>query len=118
MTDPERAIEQARQAAASMRAEGSYQHDTERAAPPAPTGARLSEWAVIHPDMRSVRSLRRFGAPLTAFKRALLRLLAQYHAELTAQQSRFNVKLVEELQALERRVEALEERLGESDSAR
>jgi hypothetical protein len=115
MTRPEEAIEQARQAAASMRAEGAYAEDAERSAPPAPTSERLSEWAVIDPDMRNVRSLRRYGAPLTAAKRALLRLLAQYHAELTAQQSRFNVKLVEELQALERRVEALERRLDQGE---
>jgi hypothetical protein len=115
MTKPEQAIEQARQAAASMRAEGAYAGDTERAVPPASTSERLSEWAMIDPDLRSVRSTRRFGAPLTAFKRGLLRLLAQYHAELTAQQSRFNVKLVEELRTLERRVEAIERRLNDGD---
>jgi hypothetical protein len=115
MTDSDRAVERAREAAAEMRSQGAYQGDTQRAAPPAPPSERLSEWAVIDPDLRSVRSLRRFGAPLTALKHGLLRLLAQYHAELTAQQSRFNVKLVDELQALERRVEALERTLDERE---
>jgi hypothetical protein len=115
MTTPEEAIERARREASEMRGQGAYQGDTERAAPPVPSSQRLSEWAVIDPDLRSVRSLRRFGAPLTAVKRGLLRLLAQYHAELTAQQSRFNVKLVDELRALERRVEALERRADERD---
>lgn len=108
---PEDAIEQARRAASEMRARGAYAGDTQRAAPPAAPSQRLSEWAVIDPDLSDVRSLRRFGAPLTALKRGLLRLLAQYHAELTAQQSRFNVKLVDELRALEQRVETLERRL-------
>jgi hypothetical protein len=115
MTDPDRAVERAREAAAELRSQGAYPGDTQRAAPPAPESKRLSEWAVIDPDLRSVRSLRRFGAPLTALKRGLLRLLAQYHAELTAQQSRFNVKLVDELRTLERRVEALEQRLDERE---
>lgn len=115
MTDPERAVERAREAAAEMRSQGAYREDTQRATPPAPSSERLSEWAVIDPDLRSVRSLRRFGAPLTALKLGLLRLLAQYHAELTAQQSRFNVKLVDELRTLERRVESLEQRLDERE---
>jgi hypothetical protein len=110
MTDPERAVGRAREAAAEMRIRGAYDEDTDRAAPPRPASERLSEWAVIEPDPRSVYSTRRYGAPLTAFKRGLLRLLAQYHAELTSQQSRFNVKLVDELRALERRVDELEQK--------
>jgi hypothetical protein len=113
MTAPEDALERAREAAAGMRAEGAYGGATQRAAPPAPAAGRLSEWAVIEPDTRNVRSLRRFGTPVTAVKRGLLRLLAQYHEQLLAQQSRFNAKLLEEFQALERRVEELERKLGE-----
>ncbi len=115
MTGPEDAVQHAREAAAAMRAEGAYGDDTQRADRPAAGPQRLSEWAVIDPDSRNVRSLRRFGAPLTAVKRGLLRLLEQYHAELLAQQSRFNVKLVDELRALERRVEALERKLDERE---
>jgi hypothetical protein len=111
VTEPEQALEHARAAAATMRAGGAYEEDTRRAAPPDAATARLSEWAVIDPDLRNVRSLRRWGALPTAFKRGLLRLLAQYHAELTAQQSRFNVKLLDELRSLEKRVEALERRI-------
>lgn len=113
MTDPEHAVERAREAAAAMRASDAYNEPAERAAPPSESASKLAEWAVIDPDLNNVRSLRRFGAPLTFTKRLLLRLLAQYHAELTAEQSRFNVKLVEELRRLERRVDALERRPGQ-----
>ena len=115
MTEPERALERARGAVASMRAGGAYGEHTQRAAPPNAASARLSEWAVIDPDMRNIRSLRRWGALPTALKRALLRLLAQYHAELTAQQSRFNVKLLDELRSLEKRLEALERRIEQNE---
>lgn len=115
MTEPEQAVEAARAAATSMRAAGAYGEDTLRALPPEATSSKLAEWAVIDPDLRNVRSLRRWGALLTASKRALLRLLAQYHAELTAQQSRFNVRLVEELRALERRLYALERKLEQDE---
>jgi hypothetical protein len=104
VTNPDEALERARQSAA----EQDY-GDTERRAA-APHQPRLESWAVIEPDLRDVRSTRRFGGPLTALKRGLLRLLGQYHAELTAQQTRFNVGVLEELERLERRVQQLEER--------
>jgi hypothetical protein len=115
MTEPEQALEQARAAAASMRATGAYEEDTRRAQPPvgAVTRAQLSEWAALDPDVRAVRSTRRYGAPLTAFKRVLVRLLSQYHADLISQQTRFNVKVLEEVEQLERRLEALERRSGD-----
>jgi hypothetical protein len=116
VTDPDHALEQARANAASMRASGAYGEDTERAAPPSESHSNLIEWAVIDPDLSNVRSLRRYGAPLTFLKRGLLRLLAQYHAELTAEQSRFNVKLVEELRRLEQRLDALEQKLEHRSS--
>ena len=72
--------------------------------------AKLYEWALLEPDLRDVRSTRRFGAPMTAVKRGLLRLLAQYHAALIAEQTRFNVNLLGYLRRLEERIEALERR--------
>jgi hypothetical protein len=112
VTEPEQALEQARAAAASMRATGAYDEDTARAEPPDGTVSRdkLSQWAAIDPDVRAVRSTRPYGAPVTTFKRMLVRLLSQYHAELTSQQTRFNVKILEELERLEQRLEALERR--------
>jgi hypothetical protein len=110
VTDPKDAVEQARASAASMRAAGAYRDEPDRyeLAPEPISATKLFEWAVIEPDLREVRSTRRFGAPMTAFKRLLLRLLAQYHAELLAQQTRFNVNVVAHLRTLERRIEQLE----------
>ncbi|MGI8629175.1 MAG: hypothetical protein ACR2LV_03295 [Solirubrobacteraceae bacterium] len=113
MTEPERALEHAREAAASMRAAGAYGED-HRGPEVAPTGAittgKLFEWALIDPDLRNVRSTRRFGAPMTALKLGLVRLLAQYHGELIAEQTRFNVNLVGHVRRLEERIEELERR--------
>jgi hypothetical protein len=115
MTDPERALQQARESAAAMRARGAY-----RGAPPSVeiqppesiTTVKLFEWALIEPDVREVRSTRRLGAPITALKRGLLRLLLQYHTSLLAEQTRFNVNLLMHVKRLEDRVEELERRLG------
>jgi hypothetical protein len=46
-------------------------------------------------------STRRAGAPITFFKRILVRLLRQYFVELEARQTRFNIALLERLDALE-----------------
>jgi hypothetical protein len=73
---------------------------------------KLFEWALIEPDVREVRSTRRLGAPITALKRGLLRLLLQYHTSLLAEQTRFNVNLLMHVKRLEDRVEELERRLG------
>ena len=100
MTEPERALEQARATAAAMRADGAYGEDPqggELAPADAPTPEKLFEWALIDPDLRQVRSVR---------------LLGQYHAELIAEQARFNVNLVRYVRRLEERVAALEGRLG------
>jgi len=112
MTTPEQAVRSARQAAASMREQGAYQGDTARHE--SPTADALDErklwrWALIDPDISDVRSTRRFGAPITALKRTLVRLLDQYHQELIAEQTRFNVAVLERLTHLERRIAALEE---------
>lgn len=111
MTAPEEALEQARAAAAAAREAGEYPAEETRIEPLSeapPTYAQLLEWALIDPDLGSVRSTRRWGAPITAVKHGMLRLLAQYHAELIAEQARFNANLVRYVGELERRVEELE----------
>jgi hypothetical protein len=60
-----------------------------------------------------VRSTRRAGAPITRFKRFLVRMLRQYNNEEQAQVTRFNVHLLGYVAALEDRVERLERRLRE-----
>jgi hypothetical protein len=114
VTEPEQALDRARAQAASMRAAGAYREDAS-AHQISPTGAittgKLYEWALIDPDLRNVRSTRRMGAPITALKHAMLRLLAQYHGELIAEQTRFNVNLVSHVRRLEERIEELEQRL-------
>jgi hypothetical protein len=113
VTTPERALEAARAAAAERRDAGEYPAGGETTIEPLseapPSYRRLLEWALIDPDIGDVRSTRRWGAPITAAKRGLLRLLAQYHAELIAEQTRFNVNLVHYLRALEQRIEQLEQ---------
>jgi hypothetical protein len=59
------------------------------------------------------RSTRRGGGPITAFKRFLLRMLLQYHNELEAQTTRFNLHLLGHVGALEDRVDKLERRVRE-----
>jgi hypothetical protein len=111
VTAPEEAVEQARAAAAQRREAGEYpasETSIEPLADAPPTYARLLEWALVDPDLGQVRSTRRWGAPVTAIKRALLRLLSQYHAELIAEQTRFNANLVRYVGELEQRVEQLE----------
>ncbi len=109
MTRPEDALEHARAEAAAARAAGSYPPDDVLPLEPEPlTIPKLLEWGVIEPDLRDIYSTRRFGAPMTTFKRALLRVLEQYHVQLIAQQTRFNLQTVNYVQRLEERIEALE----------
>jgi hypothetical protein len=113
VTDPEHALDRARAAVTEMRAAGAYPPEEARAEidpPGMPVSAQLLEWAVIDPDLRNVRSTRRLGAPITALKRGLLRLLAQYHVQLIAEQSRFNINLLRYVRQLEERVAELEGR--------
>jgi hypothetical protein len=113
MTDPENALEQARASAAAMRASGAYEPLPESGAKPGElTTANLLEWAMIEPDVGEVRSTRLLGAPITAAKRLLLRLLGQYHAELIAQQTRFNLSVIGRVDQLEQRIEQLERDRG------
>ena len=111
MSTPEEATEQARAAAARARRDGLYSASETRIEPLSeapPSYGRLLEWALIDPDLGHVRSTRRWGAPITTLKRGLLRLLAQYHAELIAEQTRFNVNAAHYLRGLEERIERLE----------
>lgn len=68
----------------------------------------LREWAMIDVAPQSLYSTRRLGAPVTAAKRLLARLLRQYTVAVEARQSRFNVTLLARVEALERRLEAIE----------
>jgi hypothetical protein len=112
VTTPEQALERARAAAAARREAGQYpasETTIEDLSEATPSRERLLEWALIDPDLASVRSTRRWGAPITAVKRALLRLLSQYHAEMLAEQSRFNANLLRYVDELEERIERLEQ---------
>ena len=113
MTSPEQALERARERAAALRAEGRYPPAGEAALDDTfiddvPGIDTLAEWAVIEVDPDVLYSTRRFGGPVTAVKRLLLRLMRQYHVEVEARQTRFNIALVERLRLLERRLERLE----------
>ena len=110
---PEEALEAARRAAARARERGAYDDDLsgfEIAPTDRVSTEQLLEWAVIEPDLETVRSTRRRGAPITFAKRALLRLLRQYHAQANAQQTRFNLHAAVRLAELEERLERLESR--------
>jgi hypothetical protein len=107
---PEDALERARLEAERKRAEGVYPAATSGAdaldtslAPGAPDLARLREWAIVEVDPELVYSTRRGGAPITWFKKLLLRLMRQYTTELEARQTRFNVGVVAYLERLEKR---------------
>jgi hypothetical protein len=118
VTDPEHALDQARAAAATGRAEGAYTEG--QGGPPgegtAPTTLEnLFEWAMIDPDLREVRSTRRLGFPVTMLKLGLVRLLNQYHAELISQQTRFNVHVLGHVRRLETRIEELERQVREHE---
>jgi hypothetical protein len=114
MKTPEEALEEARRRAAAAQ-----QGDrTDSSSLPGPGRAtvikRLAEWAIIEPDEAQVYSTRRFGGPITVFKRVLVRLLRQYFVQVTAQQSRFNAEVAAHVMRLEERVQALEQRSAPS----
>jgi hypothetical protein len=102
---PEEAVDRARAEAARKRAEGVYPAaDPAAGAPEAgPDLQRLREWAIVEVDTDLVYSTRRGGAPITWFKKLLLRMMRQYTTELEAQQTRFNVGVVAYLESLEKR---------------
>ena len=111
---PEDAVQHARSEAERKRAAGRYREDSdavqelEDAITGPVTPEQLREWALIDVDTSLLRSTRRGGRPVTAFKRLLLRLLRQYTNELEAQQTRFNVGVLARLEELERRISSLE----------
>ena len=112
MTGPDDALEAARRAVAARRAEGGYAGVGRAGALDAsildgePSRQLLSEWAVIEIDPDDfVYSTRPAGAPITAAKRLLVRLLRQYLRELEARQTRFNIAVLARLDALEERAE-------------
>lgn len=113
MTCPEDALEHARAEAARKRAAGGYGEAgagglDESIVSTRPSIELLSRWAVIEGDPELLYSTRRAGAPVTALKRMLVRLLRQYLIEVEARQTRFNIALLASVQELERRVERLE----------
>lgn len=70
---------------------------------------RLTRWAFIEVEPEEVmRSTRSLGAPITALKRGLTRLLSQYHREEHGQLTRFNLQMLGYVERLERRVAELE----------
>lgn len=109
---PEEALERAREEAGRRRAAGGYAEDPQavRLEPThRVTREKLLEWAVIDPDPEMVYSTRPvLGRPVTWVKRLLMRGLRQYHAQLTSQQTRFNLQVVNRIAHLEERVAELE----------
>lgn len=113
---PEQVPEEARRRAEAEGYEDLSGFEVE--APEAASLEKLRRWSFIEIDPAEVvYSTRRLGAPITALKRLLVRLRAQYDNELTGQQTRFNVHLLAYVTELERRVAELEARLGEQPPA-
>lgn len=115
MTLPEEALALARAEAARKRAAGGYANSGSAALDGSIVSARtsfelLSSWAVIQGEPELLYSTRRAGAPVTALKRLIVRLLRQYLVEVEARQTRFNIALLASMQELERRITVLERR--------
>jgi hypothetical protein len=113
---PEQAVDRARTELARRRAAGAYTEDMSdiRPEPPErPSIDLLLEWAVIEPDMDLVISTRRYGAPISWVKRALVHLLRQYTGQLASQQTRLNVHLMGRLTELDERVADLNHRMAD-----
>ena len=127
MTQPEEAVGAGRAAAAAARERGKYADDLcglTVAPTDATTVEKLLEWALIEPDVDVVYSTRRFGRPITAFKRALVWSLRQYNGQVYGQQTRFNHHIVlyarrleDRVAGLEQQVAALERERGRGDEA-
>jgi hypothetical protein len=125
---PEDALDHARRLAAEHAATTIPEGGLEVRRADQPSDDQLLQWAVIEPDLRHVRSTRRgpIGRTITAVKQGQLRLMGQYHAQVTSTQSRINVHLSlratllrdeinllrEELTGLRARVAELEAREG------
>jgi hypothetical protein len=118
MTTPEEALERARERAAAGRAEGRYPERVPGAlddtfVDDVPGLDTLAEWASIEVDPDVLYSTRRLGGPVTMLKRLLLRLMRQYHVEVEARQTRFNIAVLERLRLIEQRLDQLERSAGE-----
>jgi hypothetical protein len=111
---PEEALDRARLVAARRR--GGYSAGALESSFTSewPSAEALGEWAVIAVEPDILFSSRRGGAPVTALKRLLVRLLRQYLGEMEAQQTRFNISVVAKLQELEDRLERVERAAAES----
>lgn len=108
---PEEALAAARERAVAARAAGGYVEPGGgfTIEPRERIGTdRLMEWAVLEPDESIMHSTRRFGAPITWIKQQLVHVLRQYHGELTADQTRFNMHLLVHVAELEDRIARLE----------
>ncbi len=121
MTGPEEAIETARERAAQRQARAGDTGDEPAGLEASITAERpslelLSEWSVIEVDSSDIYSTRRAGAPITALKHLLLRLLGQYHRQLEARQTRFNIALLSHFRDLEERVARLERQAQRPDA--
>jgi len=117
VTSPEEAIGQARERSAQRRAQAVGASDEPAGLEASITAERpslelLSLWSVIEVDSSDIYSTRRAGAPITAVKQLLLRLLGQYHGQLEARQTRFNIALLSHFRDLEERVARLERHAG------
>ena len=113
MKDPQEALDAARQAAA--REPGTGDDAAWRLEDPSFSARRLAEWAIIEPEQAEVYSTRRFGKPITATKRLMIRMLSQYLGQMSAQQSRFNAQIAAHVIRLEERVAALEHATRQRD---
>jgi hypothetical protein len=110
--DPADALAEARRRAAARNEPADVGAEPWSLGDAAVSTRRLAEWAIIAPEQGRVYSTRRFGRPITAIKRLMIRMLGQYLGQMTAQQSRFNAQLAAHLIRLEERVQALEEAAG------
>jgi hypothetical protein len=110
--EPEEALEAARRAASSAPAEPEIAEASELGDPTL-EARRLVEWAIIDAEQARVYSTRRYGKPITIFKRMLVRVLRQYLDEVNAQQSRFNALVAAHVMRLQERVELLEQERDE-----
>lgn len=110
-SSPEDAVQAARERAAAARAQGAYPEQLEGfAIEPIEqvTSGHLLDWALIESHPERIRSTRALGAPITWVKRLLARALRQQQAQLSSDQTRFNLNLVIYADALEKRVSELE----------
>jgi hypothetical protein len=114
---PEEALAEARARAAAAAEDEAPEESSPLEGPQPVSLQRLTEWAVIEPEETEVYSTRRWGAPITALKKLLVRLMRQYMFSVSGQQTRFNVYALGELMALQERVRALEEAAAKSAQA-